>query len=99
MAQHHPRAAITCARRAFQSCRRRIVDLADDDVDDAVEQVVLVADVAVEGHRLDAELLAELAHAQGLDPAPVGEVDRGPEHALLVSGARRSVVGGGRSWA
>ena len=42
----------------------RQVDLAEDEVDDAVEDLVLVGEVVVEGHRLDAELLAELAHAE-----------------------------------
>ena len=38
--------------------RRRRIDLADDDVDHAVEQFVLVRDVLVQRHRDDAELLA-----------------------------------------
>ena len=42
----------------------------------------LLADVAVERHRIDAELLAELAHAQGLDAAPIGEIDGSPKHTL-----------------
>ena len=86
------RAAIACSRRAaFQSSPGGgSLDLADDDLDDAIEQVVLVADVAVEGHRVDAELLAELAHAQRLDAAPIGEVDGGPKHAL--AGQRRAAA-------
>ena len=60
------------------------------DLDDAVEQVVLVPDVAVERHRVDAQLLAELAHAQGLEAAAVGELDGGPEHAL--AGQRRAAL-------
>ena len=48
-----------------------------------VEQVVLVPDVAIERHRIDAELLAELAHAQRLDAASIGEIDGGLEHSLL----------------
>ena len=43
---------------------RRHLDLAGDRVDDAVEEVVLVRHVVVERHRLDSELLAELAHAE-----------------------------------
>ena len=61
-----------------------------------VEQVVLVPDVTVEGHRLDPELLAELAHAQGLDAVAIGEVDGGPKHALLGQRRRRRRFGSGK---
>ena len=49
-------------------------DLADHDLDRAVQQLVLVLHVPVERHGLDAELLAEPAHAQGIDAAAIGEV-------------------------
>ena len=62
-------------------------------VDDPVEDVVLVRDVVVERHRLDAELLAELAHRQRLDPACVGEREGGAQHAL--PGQRGSGLGVG----
>ena len=39
---------------------------------------LLAGDVVVERHRLDAELVGELAHRQRLEPAAVGEGDRGP---------------------
>jgi len=42
---------------------RRQLDLARDQLDDAVQEVVLVRDVVVERHRLDPELLAEPPHA------------------------------------
>ena len=58
------------------------VDLADHDVDDAVQNVVLVLDVVVERHRLDAERLGELAHAERVDPAAIGQVDRGAQDAF-----------------
>ena len=58
------------------------LDLAEDDVDHPVEEVVLVGDVVVERHRLDPELLGELAHRQLLRPALVGQGDRGAQHAL-----------------
>src|SRR4029453_2345463 len=57
-------------------------DLAEDRVDHAVEEVVLVGDVVVERHRGAAELLAELAHAEGLDAVSVGEVDGGAQDTL-----------------
>ena len=72
------RAAISCARRvAFQpspGSGRPIWPTSD--LDHAVEEVVLVPDVAVDRHRLDAQLLPELAHAERLEAAAIGEVDR-----------------------
>jgi hypothetical protein len=66
--------------------RRRGFDLAEDDVDHAVEQVVLAGDVVVERHRLDAELLRELAHGHGLEAASVREGDRGTQHPFSAQG-------------
>ena len=57
-------------------------DLAHDDLDHAVEQVVLAAHVGVERHRLDAELLAEPAHADRFDPVPIRQLDGSLEHTL-----------------
>ena len=91
---------MTCARRsAFQSpVGAGALDLADDQLDDAVEQVVLVPDVAVERHRVDAELLAELAHAQRLEAVAIGELDRRPgARGRGSSGARRSARVGAAS--
>ena len=68
--------------------RGRSFDLADDALDDPVEQVVLAPDVAVERHRVDAELLAELAHAQGLEAVAIREVHRDAEDPVAVE--RRS---------
>jgi hypothetical protein len=48
------------------------VDLADDDIEHAIEQLVFVRHVLVQGHRHDAELLGEPAHAEGLDTASIG---------------------------
>ena len=80
------------ARRAERIRRRtslfqsdpadRRVDLADDDVDHAVEQLVLVGHVLVERHRHDAQFLSELAHVQRLDPRRVGERHGGAQHAV-----------------
>jgi len=60
------------------------VDLAEDDVDHPVEEVRLVGDVVVERHRLDFELLGELAHRQLLGPALVGQDDRRTQDAVSV---------------
>ena len=87
------RAAITCSRSAvFQSpAGGRPLDLGDDQLDDPVEQVVLAPDVAVERHRVDPELLAELAHAQRLEAVAIGELDGDAEDAVAVE--RRSAFG------
>ena len=66
--------------------RGRRLALCEHEVEDAVEQVVLVRDVVVEGHRLEAEHLAELAHRHGLDPALVRELERRLEDALAAEG-------------
>ena len=50
-------------------------------LDDPIEDLVLVRDVVVERHRLDAELAGEPSHAERVDPTIVGERDRGVEHA------------------
>ena len=60
----------------------RELDLLHDEVDDAVADLVLAPHVVVERHRLDAQLLPELAHAQRLEAALVCEADGGAEHAL-----------------
>src|SRR6202035_206033 len=58
------------------------IDLAEHDIDHAVEHVDLVPDMAVEGHRLDPELMAQLAHAERFDAVPIGEADGGPQDPL-----------------
>ena len=58
------------------------VDLAKDDVDHAVEEVVLVGDVVIQRHRLDPDRFAELAHGQRGDAALVGQRDGGAQHPL-----------------
>ena len=68
--------------------RGRQVDLAEDEIDDAVDELVLVGEVVVERHRLDPELLAELAHAEGLEPALIGEPEGGLEHPLPAQAVR-----------
>ena len=57
-------------------------DLAEHDVDHAVEEFALVGDVVVERHRLDAEGLAELAHAQRRDSVLVSERNAGAQHPI-----------------
>ena len=65
------------------------VDLAEDQVDHAVEDVVLVGDVVVERHRLDAELLREPAHRERADALRVGQRDGGGQRPLPAEGRAR----------
>src|SRR5207237_10224562 len=58
------------------------VDLAEDDVDHAVQELLLVPHVVVERHRLDPHLLSQVAHAQRLDALAVGQGNGGPEDSL-----------------
>ena len=92
------------SRRQDPLARRRLpvgapcirqVDLANDGIDHAVQQVVLVGDVVVERHRLDRQLLAEPAHAQRVDPLSVRELDGSGQHALPV---QRDAAFGGRGF-
>ena len=71
----------------------RRVDLADDEVDHAVEQFVLVRDVLVQRHRDDAQLLGQVAHADRVDPAAVGHRHGGGQHALPVQRDAATTVG------
>ena len=69
--------------------RRRRLALGQDEVEHAVEEVVLVGDVVVERHGLEAERLAELAHRQRLDPALVGELERRLQDPVAAEGEAR----------
>ena len=74
----------------------RHLDLGPDEVDDAVEELVLVGEVVVDRHRLDAELLAELAHAEGLEAALIGDSEGGLQDELTRQGdARANSLRGG----
>ena len=57
------------------ACRRRRFAFGQHEVEHAVEEIVLVGDVVVERHGLEAERLAEVSHRQRLDPAFVGELE------------------------
>ena len=72
--------------------RRR--DAGDHGVAHAVEQVVLVPDVAVQRHRVDAERLAQPTHAQPVEAVAVGRVDRGPHDAVAGQRALRGAGSG-----
>jgi hypothetical protein len=66
--------------------RGRQLDLAEDQVDHAVEQVLLVGDVVVQGHRLDPHRLGEPAHRERLDSVLVGERGRGAQDPVAAQG-------------
>ena len=56
------------------------LDLAEDDVDHAIEELILVRHVLVERHRHHAELLREPAHAEPFKPVLVCERHGSLEH-------------------
>ncbi len=55
--------ALTHGRLPVSSVGRQS-DFAENEIDEAIEEVILVGDVIVQRHRLDLELLADLAHAE-----------------------------------
>src|SRR5271166_5786059 len=69
-------------RRLPVGSPRGQVDLAEDQVDHAIEELVLVGHVVVERHGFDPEGVAELAHAERRDPTLVGEGDGSKQHSL-----------------
>jgi hypothetical protein len=58
------RAARLVHRHAPANVRGRQLDLAEDQVDQPVQQVRLAWDVVIQRHGLDPDSLAELAHAE-----------------------------------
>ena len=86
--EHHPsRRHRQLAERGFPVIvHGRSLDLTDDQVGDAIKQVVLAPDVPVHRHRIDPELLPELAHAQRLKAVTIGEADCGLKHPLPCQG-------------
>ena len=56
--------------------------LGEHEVEHPVEQIVLVGDVTVEGHRLEPELIPEPAHGQRLHAGAVRELERRAEDAV-----------------
>jgi hypothetical protein len=81
-------------RRPPAVARGRQGDLTDDQIDDAGQDRVLVGDVLVQGHRLDAEFLTEFAHGQCLGAVGIGERDGGSQHS---SGVQRFSPGPARA--
>jgi hypothetical protein len=63
---------------------RVAVELVDDQLHDAVEEVVTAGDVPVQRHPLDAQVRAHPAHREGLEPVLVDELDGRGEHPPAV---------------
>src|SRR4051794_8012348 len=53
------------------------LSLGNRGVDHRVEQLVLAAEVAVQRHGADAEVVGEAAHAERLEPVAVEQLERG----------------------
>ena len=82
------RASPSSSRRPHVEAAHGVVDLAHDDLDHAVEDLLLVGDVVVERHGLDPEPLGERAHGHRLDTGLVRELDGGAQHPLPLRGTR-----------
>src|SRR3954466_13215051 len=63
------------------AARNRKRDLAEDDVDESGEDLVLAGDVVIDRHRLHAELRGQGADRERPEPAGVGHGQPAPEHA------------------
>jgi hypothetical protein len=61
-------------RRLPVAAGRWQLDLRHHQLDDPLEDVVLVANVVIQRHRLHAQLLGQPAHRQRVDPARIGEL-------------------------
>ena len=60
----------------------RQIDLGEDEIDDAIDDLVPVGEVVVHRHPLDPEFLTQLAHAHRLEPALIGEPEGRLQHPL-----------------
>jgi hypothetical protein len=69
------------------------IDLVEDEVDDAVKDLVLVGHVVVERHRLDAELGGQRSDGQRRHPARIGHRDGPLKHPLSAEAGA-----GGAGW-
>jgi hypothetical protein len=69
---------------------RRHGDLSPQQLHDPVEQRLLVLQVAVEGHRIDAELRGDPTHRQGVDTVLVDEVEGGAQHRVAIDATSTS---------
>lgn len=58
------------------------LNFGEDAFDQAVEEGGLIRDVAVDGHRVDAEFGAEPAHGQPLEAVSVGDAQRGVQDLI-----------------
>jgi len=81
------------ARESLPAARvRRWIERQQDALVDAVEQRVLVRDVVIQRHRLDAERSAEPAHRQSGHAVAIEQRDRCVEDRVAVSGFLRKVA-------
>ena len=58
------------------------LDLTEDQIDHAVEELILVCHVVVERHCFDAKRLAQPPHAERSDPVLVHEGNAGEQHSF-----------------
>ena len=60
--------------------------LTDDELDDAVEDFLLIGDVFVDRHRLDAEFGPQATHRQSTEPVSIGHVNGSSKDPLSGEG-------------
>jgi hypothetical protein len=66
---------------------------ADNSVNDPVEQIVFVPDVAVEPHGAESARLGDTPDGQRVDPFPVDDVDGGGDHVVNRDPASSAALG------
>lgn len=64
----------------------RELELVQDEIDDAVQEVVLVGHVVVERHRLDAERITEPAHGEAVQTFTVRQLHGRAKQAISREG-------------
>ena len=64
-------------------------NLADHPVERELQELVLAADVPVEGGRRGAELVGDAPHAGGIEPLGVDDAERGLDDSLPAQGRAR----------
>ena len=68
-----------------------VFDLGEGELDEAVEDRVLVRQVVVDRHRLDAEVVGQPAHREGVDPSSSAIACAARSTRSRVSGARTAL--------
>ena len=84
MAAQHPTGGVRSATHLGLPVAVRLgqFDFAEDQVDDRVQDLVLVGDVVIDRHRLDAELLGQRPDRERREAPRVGDCDCAAQDAI-----------------